>query len=265
MKPPTLIRWRVFPKRWKKLIKLANKLVACGVAFIALTTAAWAECKPLNYSGRSYTVCGFNPAREHIELFNLDENDIPLGNFRRLSAKLQADGKTLVFAMNAGMFDQNLRPVGLYIENGVEVKKLNRRSGSGNFHLKPNGVFYISGNKSGVMETEAFAKSGIKPDYATQSGPMLVVNGKIHPKLSPTGTSLKIRNGVGVLDDRSALFVISNEPVGFYEFASLFKDQLGTKNALFLDGSVSSLYNKDGPGVGGYVPLGPMVGVYTQP
>jgi uncharacterized protein YigE (DUF2233 family) len=247
------------------LIRLANKLLLGGAAFWAFSGAALAECKALSYSGHAYTVCGFNPAREHIELFNLDENDIPLGNFRRLDEKLKADGKSLEFAMNAGMFDQNLRPVGLYVENGVEAKKLNRRSGFGNFHLKPNGVFYVAGDKVGVLETEAYAKSGIKPDYATQSGPMLVVNGKIHPKFSATGTSFKIRNGVGVLDDHSAMFVISNDPVGFYEFASLFKDQLGVKNALFLDGSVSSLFSKDGGGVGGYIPLGPMVGVYTQP
>ena len=230
-----------------------------------MNSTAQAECQPLSYSGHAYTVCGFDLKTEHIELFNLDDNDIPLGNFRRLSDKLKADGKTLSFAMNAGMYDTNLRPIGLYVENGVEAKKLNRRSGSGNFHLKPNGVFYIAGEKAGVLDTDTYAKSGIKPDFATQSGPMLVVNGKIHPKFSANGTSLKIRNGVGVLDDHSAMFVISNDPVGFYDFASLFKDQLGCKNALFLDGSISSLYSSDISSVGGYLPMGPMVGVYTQP
>ena len=247
------------------MTRLANNIGLIGLAVLALSSPAHAECKPLAYSGHAYTVCGFDPKTEHIELFNLDENDIPLGNFRRLTEKLKADGKTLIFAMNAGMYDSNLRPVGLYVEKGVEAKKLNQKSGGGNFHLKPNGVFYIAGDKAGVMETEAFAKSDIKPDYATQSGPMLVVNGKIHPKLSVTGTSFKIRNGVGVLDDHTTMFVISNEPVGFYEFASLFQDQLAAKNALFLDGSISSLYSADVSGVGGYVPLGPMVGVYTQP
>ena len=246
------------------MTRLANKFGFVGLALWALTAAAQAECKPLSYSGHAYTACGFDPKTEHIELFNLDANDIPLGNFRRLSDKLKADGKTLTFAMNAGMYDTNLRPVGLYVEHGVEAKRLNRRNGGGNFHLKPNGVFYIAGEKAGVMETEAYAKSGIKPDFATQSGPMLVINNKIHPKFSATGTSFKIRNGVGVLDDRSAMFVISNEPVGFYEFASLFKDQLGCKNALFLDGSISSLYSSDMGGVGGYLPMGPMVGVYEM-
>ena len=235
------------------------------VAFISLNAAAHAGCAAQAYNGHSYTVCSFDVKTEHVELFNLDQNDIPLGNFDRLSQKLKADGKMLTFAMNAGMYDQNLRPVGLYVENGAEAKRLNRKNGGGNFHLKPNGVFYIVGNKTGVMETEAFAKSGIKPDFATQSGPMLVINNKIHPRLSPTGTSFKIRNGVGVMDDHTAMFAISNDPVQFYEFASLFKDQLGCKNALFLDGSISSLYSSEVSGVGGYLPMGPMVGVYTSP
>jgi uncharacterized protein YigE (DUF2233 family) len=239
-------------------------MAASVLAFISLNAAAHAGCAAQAYNGHSYTVCSFDVKTEHVELFNLDQNDIPLGNFDRLSQKLKADGKTLMFAMNAGMYDQNLRPIGLYVENGVEAKRLNRRNGGGNFHLKPNGVFYIAGNKAGVMETDAFSKSGIKPDFATQSGPMLVINNKIHPRLSPTGTSFKIRNGVCVADDHMAIFAISNDPVGFYDFASLFKDQLGCKNALFLDGSISSLYSTEVGGVGGYLPMGPMVGVYEM-
>jgi uncharacterized protein YigE (DUF2233 family) len=248
------------------LTRLANKwrLVAALPTFFSLNVAAHAGCAPQAYNGHSYTVCSFDVQTEHVELFNLDQNDIPLGNFDRLSQKLKADGKTLMFAMNAGMYDQNLRPIGLYVENGIEAKRLNRRNGGGNFHLKPNGVFYIAGDKAGVMETDAFSKSGIKPDFATQSGPMLVINNKIHPRLSPTGTSFKIRNGVCVADDHMAMFAISNDPVGFYEFASLFKDQLGCKNALFLDGSISSLYSSEVSGVGGYLPMGPMVGVYEM-
>ena len=250
------------------MIRLVNKwrlLASCGLAFISLNAAADAGCQSQTFYNHSYTVCSFDVRAEHVELFNLDQNDIPLGNFDRLSQKLKTDGKTLTFAMNAGMFDQNLRPIGLYVENGVEAKRLNRKNGGGNFHLKPNGVFYIAGDKAGVMETDAYVKSGIKPNFATQSGPMLVIKNKIHPRLSPTGTSFKIRNGVGVMDDYTAMFVISNDPVGFYEFASIFKDQLGCKNALFLDGSISSLYSAEVGGVGGYVPLGPMVGVYTSP
>ena len=81
---------------------------------------------------------------------------------------------------------------------------------------------------------------------------MLVVDGHIHPKISADGPSQKIRNGVGVRDDgRVAVFAISERPVTFGAFARLFKDTLGCRNALFLDGSVSSLYapsmNRYGP------------------
>jgi uncharacterized protein YigE (DUF2233 family) len=112
-----------------------------------------------------------------------------------------------------------------------------------------------------VMDTEAFAKSGIKPDLATQSGPMLVINGAIHPKLSPNGTSAKVRNGVGVVDDHTVVFAISDGFVTFYDFASLFLDDLKCKNALFLDGSVSSLYAPELGRNDFLSQLGPMVGV----
>jgi uncharacterized protein YigE (DUF2233 family) len=146
------------------------------------------------------------------------------------------------------------------VEDGKQLKKLNRRNGGGNFHLKPNGVFYVKDGKPGVMETEAFAKSGIKPDYASQSGPMLVINGKIHPKFSETGTSRKLRNGVGIDAAGRAYFVISENAVTFWEFASLFRDELKTDNALFFDGSVSSLYAPEINRNDGFLPLGPMVG-----
>jgi uncharacterized protein YigE (DUF2233 family) len=176
-----------------------------------------------------------------------------------LAAALKENGQTLIFAMNAGMYDVNLRPIGLYIENGRQAKKINRRSGSGNFHLKPNGVFYIDGGKAGVVETEAFVKAGLRPEFATQSGPMLVINGEIHPKFSADGTSAKRRNGVGQCDS-GITFAISEEGVNFYDFAKLFADGLNCSNALFFDGTVSSLYSTELGRNDGFVPLGPMVG-----
>jgi prepilin-type processing-associated H-X9-DG protein len=102
----------------------------------------------------------------------------------------------------------------------------------------------------------------VRPNFASQSGPMLVVNGKIHPKFSPNGTSRKLRNGVGVDDGGTVHFVISDGAVTFWEFATLFKDELKTRNALFFDGSVSSLYAPELGRNDGFLPLGPMVGAY---
>jgi uncharacterized protein YigE (DUF2233 family) len=219
-------------------------------------SAALAGCR----SDGTYTICEFDPAQVQIETFNLDDQGIPLGTFGALDNMLRQQGRKLVFAMNAGMFDVALRPIGLYIEDGMQAKKLNRRAGSGNFHLKPNGVFYVTGGKAYIAETERYAKLRVKPDFATQSGPMLVIADVIHPKFSATGVSLKIRNGVGVREDGTVVFAISEVPVNFHDFATLFRDVLTCPNALFFDGSVSSLYAPELGRSDGLVPLGPMVG-----
>jgi uncharacterized protein YigE (DUF2233 family) len=146
------------------------------------------------------------------------------------------------------------------VENGTQSKKLNTRNGYGNFHLKPNGVFFIAGDRLGVMATDEYVKSDVKPDFATQSGPMLVINGTFHPKFSESGTSYKRRNGVGMVDDHTAVFVITDSVVNFHAFAKFFRDDLKCPNALFFDGSISSLYAPELGRDDGFVPLGPMVG-----
>ena len=88
---------------------------------------------------------------------------------------------------------------------------------------------------------------------------MLVVDGNIHPKFSPDGTSLQRRNGVGAPDDHTLIFVISEDWVNFHSFARLFKDGLNCPNALFLDGFVSSLWDAASGRFDQDVPLGPMI------
>jgi uncharacterized protein YigE (DUF2233 family) len=232
--------------------------------WIALAGSSQAACRNLSFADQSFTACSFDLTEDLLGFYNLDENGQPLANFNNLAAMLSGQGKILQFATNAGMFGQDLKAIGLFVTDGKTQHKLNRRNGAGNFHLKPNGVFYVKGQKSGVMETDAYAKANIKPDFATQSGPMLVINGEIHPKLSPGGTSAKIRNGVGMVDDHTVEFVISNEPVTFYDFASLFRDELNCSNALFLDGSISSMFSAELNRDGNFIPLGPMVGVYQM-
>ena len=222
--------------------------------------AAGPLCSPLSYGGNSYSVCRVDLRETQLETFNLDGKGVPLGSFSALAESLSAEGKELGFAMNAGMFDEGLKPIGLYVENGTQAKKLNRRDGYGNFHVKPNGVFYIKGDRVGVAATDAYVKLNEKPDFATQSGPMLVIDGKIHPKFSPGGMSYKRRNGVGVLDAHTAIFVISENAVNFHDFALLFRDGLKCANALFFDGTVSSLYSPELGRNDGFAALGPMVG-----
>jgi len=214
-------------------------------------------------NGKHFTVCKFDPRRDDIRTFWRGADGAPLGSFAGVSATLKPDEK-LVFAMNGGMYDRANAPVGLYIERGEELHRANTRSGAGNFHMKPNGVFYVGRNRAGVAETTSFLKERPAADYATQSGPMLVVGGKIHPKIQADGVSEKARNGVGVDHDGLAVFAISNEPVTFHAFADLFRDALRCDNALFLDGSVSALYAPELGRDDFTLPLGPMIGVVAK-
>jgi prepilin-type processing-associated H-X9-DG protein len=232
-----------------------------SAAFFYAVTPVLAGCADKSFEGSNYTVCSFDPNLDRLATFNLDATGEPYGNFARLAAELSKSNTRLTFAMNAGMFDENLKPIGLYVENGKTLKKLNRRNGFGNFHLKPNGVFFLEGKKAQVLDTDSFVAANAKPDFASQSGPMLVIDGKIHPKFSETGTSFKIRNGVGVTKEGIAVFVLSHGVVTFHQFARVFRDGVNTPNALFFDGSVSGIYSTELGRNEGFLPLGPMVGV----
>lgn len=185
----------------------------------------------------------------------------PLGHFSTLESTLKAKGRGLKFAMNGGMYEQNLSPVGLYIEDGKTLHGADTREGQTNFHMKPNGVFWIGERSAGVTETSRYLANPPPARFATQSGPMLVIDGHIHPKILPTGASVKLRNGVCVRDGVNVLFAISQGPVTFHAFAHLFKDGFGCANALFLDGSISSLYAPELGRDDEFEPLGPMVGI----
>jgi len=232
---------------------------AAVLALVLGVAPAAAGCAKESYEGNGYTVCSFDLRQDHLELFSLDAEGEPYGSFSALAMDLQDKGRSLVFAMNAGMYGEDLKPIGLYVEDGRTLKKANRRDGPGNFHLKPNGVFFVDGQTGGVMETEAFLAGGLSPRFASQSGPMLVVEGAIHPKFSADGTSLQRRNGVGSPDPNTLVFAISESYVNFHSFARLFRDHLDCSNALFLDGSISSLHAAELGRSDGFAALGPIV------
>ena len=235
------------------------------VLFCLVATGAWATCAEIAEADHNYVVCTFDLRKDNLGLYWQGADGAPLGGAGPLADLAESKGRRLVFAMNAGMYDTTLSPVGLYIENGRMLHKANTRNGFGNFHMKPNGVFYFGDGKAGVMETGRYLKARLTPSFATQSGPMLVIDGQIHPKFQETGTSEKIRNGVGVRDDSTVMFAISVEPVSFYTFASLFRDRLKTPNALFLDGTISTLYAPPLPPLGGWREIGPILGVTAPP
>jgi uncharacterized protein YigE (DUF2233 family) len=154
---------------------------------------------------------------------------------------LDKKSRELLFATNGGMFKEDRSPVGLFIQNGFILSPIDTSTGTGNFYLKPNGVFYITDTGSAGIRTTANFKIDTKTIGATQSGPMLVIDGTIHPSFIKTSTNLNIRSGVGILADGKVVFVLSKQPVNFYSLAEYFIN-LGCRNALYLDGFVSRTY-----------------------
>jgi uncharacterized protein YigE (DUF2233 family) len=209
-------------------------------------------CVARSFEGSRFTIC--DPKNGEIRLVAAAQS--PPRGFADLMPAI--DAKTVAFAMNAGMFDEAGRPIGLAIVEGKQVHAINRREGFGNFHLMPNGVFLVRRNGwADVVETAEF-RPAADIGFATQSGPMLVIGGNLHPQFEHDGQSRYIRNGVGVRDGK-ALFVISQDPVSFGKLARFFRDDLKTPDALYFDGSVSSLWDPDGNRQDSHSPIGPMI------
>lgn len=186
----------------------------------------------------SYTV---DPTTQDLRFYWKDDNGQPLGSIQRLKDLLAKQHRKLVFATNGGMFKPDQSPVGLFIMQQAMVTPLDTSSGNGNFYLKPNGVLYITkAGKAAITTTPEFIYSD-QIRYATQSGPMLLINGAIHPAFKKGSANVNVRNGVGILPDNRLVFAMSKSGINFYDFADYFK-RLGCKNALYLDGFVSRTY-----------------------
>jgi uncharacterized protein YigE (DUF2233 family) len=220
----------------------------CAVALLCLAVPGSAHgetCRNKSFNGAAYIACSFDPAKQDLRLFWRGPDGKPYQTFAALARDLKSKGKSLQFAMNGGMYKNDFQPVGLYVENGRELTRANTATLTGapsaipNFFKKPNGVFYIGSGAAGILETERFLAERPEANFATQSGPMLTIDGAIHPAFIVNSADLKRRNGVGVTSPTEVHFVITKDRVSFYDFARFFRDGLGCRNALFLDGGVA--------------------------
>lgn len=244
------------------MLGLRGLLLSLGLAFGVVPAQGSVPCRVVAHAGGEFTVCEVDLAEHRPALVLNDQDGRPYGNLMAFRNAEKAAGRAVQFAMNAGMYHRDLSPVGLYVEDGQEVSPVVLSDGPGNFHLLPNGVLAWNDERAVVMESKAYARSDFEPLFATQSGPMLVIDGALHPRFLEDGTSRKVRNGVGVSEDgRRLTFAISNGRVNFHTFGTLFRDALQIDNALYLDGTVSSLYAPSVSRADGFWPAGPIVAV----
>lgn len=237
-------------------------LAALAALGLTVMPALALECREEVFDGSRYALCSVDAAQDELRLFLADGQGRVLGHFSTINGALADEGKALGFAMNAGMYHSDRSPVGHYVEDGVEQMRVIESAGPGNFGLLPNGILCLRPGRADAIETLAFLRE--RPDcrHATQSGPMLVIDGALHPRFLPESESRYVRNGVGTsADGRRAVFAISRNAVTFHEFARFFRDHLGLPNALYFDGNISRFYAPQlGRNDAGFA-MGPVVGV----
>lgn len=208
-------------------------LIICCILFFAFKPSAQKDERFITYT--------VDLQKQDLTFFWKDDSGNALKNFASLKTFLKTKNQKLLFAMNGGMYKANNIPQGLFIQEHKVITLLDSTSGSGNFYLKPNGVFYITSDKHAFICTTEHFTSSTAIRFATQSGPMLVTGNMIHPSFQKGSSNLNIRNGVGILADGKIVFVMSKKEINFFDFAAYFKS-LGCKNALYLDGFVSRMY-----------------------
>lgn len=208
-------------------------------------------CATETVDGADYVICTIEPGKTDLRLFWKGADGEPYRYFSGIAEAVHAEGGTLALAVNAGMYLTDFSPIGLYVEDGKELRPASvakAPAGSGmvpNFYKRPNGVFFLGDTGAGILPTEVFVKQRPQVRLATQSGPMLVIGNKINPIFIPGSSDRTRRSGVGVCSDGMVRFAISDGVVNFHDFARLFRDHLHCADALFLDG---------GRGVGIYDP-----------
>lgn len=232
----------------QRRLQVAIGMALAGVAVIlglAMSHKAYAGLQRWQQGQQRYLVYRVDQLKQFKAVLN-DKQGQPLHRFDQWNAQLAEQGQQLRFAMNGGMYHPDRRPVGLYIEQGQQREPLNLDHGVGNFFMQPNGVLAWNDQTAYIMTTTQWyqqsraLQQSVK--FATQSGPMMVIDQKINPNFLANSTSRKYRNAVAIRDQQLYL-ILSETRVNFYDMAVFMRDRLKAEQALYLDGSISSLYD----------------------
>ncbi|MGD1848050.1 MAG: phosphodiester glycosidase family protein [Salibacteraceae bacterium] len=197
----------------------------------------------VNFRNQGFVLFHVDLNRDSMRFFWRNENQQPIRSLGKLEQACASKDLKLAFATNGGMYLENRHPQGWYVEDGVELKAPNRvKEAYGNFYLQPNGFFALTDGGPKIGPTPAIVTLKPKVNFATQSGPLLLIDGALHPAFREGSKNRYIRSGVGITGPNQVVFAISDKPVNFYDFACLFRDRLRCRNALYLDGAISRMH-----------------------
>lgn len=217
---------------------LASPLWAARPAWGAEPVQVWSQ----NVAGSDYLIVRAQFPKAQVSLHWQRPDGSVYGDVAPLLAELGRPGRAAWMATNAGMYHPDGQPVGLHVQDGKTLKGLvPPRPGSGNFSWLPNGVLVVAEGWAKVVESSRYPPLAKSARYASQSGPLLVHRGKLHPGFDAGSRHVNVRNGVGVDRKGRVVFAISQGPVTFHAFAELFRRTLDCREALYLDGSVSAM------------------------
>jgi len=157
--------------------------------------------------------------------------------------------KYMDFCINGPLVASNQKPVGGYIDNGIQKQDWVEPSIAGGNFAVGNGIFGLGfdGNLYMVSYSEAYRLPAMK--WAFQNGPMLVQNGR---NVRGTSASKYVRSGVGYRSDKTLIVIETDQPVTFREFAEMFVQE-GCLNAIYLDGDDLYVGHADNSGSYGMV------------
>jgi uncharacterized protein YigE (DUF2233 family) len=224
-----------------------------------LLAFTWYSC----LSGKHILSITIDPKVDHMELYWKNDSGEVLKSIQNLKQFVEQHHQKLLFAMNAGMYNKDLSPKGLFIQNYKTLTQIDTTDGEGNFYLQPNGVFYLNDDKTADIDVTKKFHNKNKIKFATQSGPMLVIDGAINSAFNKESKNNNIRNGVGILPDNKIIFALSKTEINLYNFAKYFQSK-GCKSALYLDGFVSRAYYPEANWIQTDGNFGAMIGITTN-
>ncbi len=139
-----------------------------------------------------------------------------------------------IAGINAHFFDPSGHALGLLIQKGNEIQGMHK----GGRLL--TGVFFLKNNKAQIVHRDSFDAS--KVDLAIQSGPRLLVDGRVK-KISTSDVSSR-RSGIAVTKDGEIILfatMLRFPGASFQQLQEMLSDPtLGIEQALNLDGGGSS-------------------------